>query len=281
MTSTHLEKRPGSILPEAIEKVLISGDLAVLNADQRNQYYKAICDSVGLNPLTKPFDYITLNGKLVLYATKNCTDQLRSIHKISIQITSRDRVGDVFIVTARARGADGREDESTGAVSIGRATGDALANLYMKAETKAKRRVTLSIVGLGLLDESEVETIPSARKQAEEPVARIQERSEDKIYEHAAPVQMEDIDHSQVQGEMAEAALDQMESDMLEQIETSPAERVIEYGKKYKGKKFKEFKIDVIKGYVEWMRKEGHDKSPAAQRFLRDAEAYILDDIPF
>jgi hypothetical protein len=30
----------------------------------------------------------------------------------------------------------------------------------MKAETKAKRRVTLSICGLGLLDETEVETVP-------------------------------------------------------------------------------------------------------------------------
>ena len=33
----------------------------------------------------------------------------------------------------------------------------------MKAETKAKRRVTLSICGLGMLDETEVESIPDAR----------------------------------------------------------------------------------------------------------------------
>jgi len=32
----------------------------------------------------------------------------------------------------------------------------------MKAETKAKRRVTLSICGLGLLDETEVETVSTA-----------------------------------------------------------------------------------------------------------------------
>ena len=38
--------------------------------------------------------------------------------------------------------------------------GDALANALMKAETKAKRRVTLSIAGLGWLDETELETIP-------------------------------------------------------------------------------------------------------------------------
>jgi hypothetical protein len=36
----------------------------------------------------------------------------------------------------------------------------------MKTVTKAKRRVTLSILGLGMLDESEAETIPGARVQA-------------------------------------------------------------------------------------------------------------------
>jgi hypothetical protein len=35
----------------------------------------------------------------------------------------------------------------------------------MKAETKAKRRVTLSIVGLGMLDESELETIPQLKTE--------------------------------------------------------------------------------------------------------------------
>ena len=40
--------------------------------------------------------------------------------------------------------------------------GDALANGLMKAETKAKRRCTLSLCGLGMLDESEIETIPGA-----------------------------------------------------------------------------------------------------------------------
>ena len=33
----------------------------------------------------------------------------------------------------------------------------------MKAETKAKRRVTLSICGMGWLDESEIESIPNAK----------------------------------------------------------------------------------------------------------------------
>ena len=48
---------------------------------------------------------------------------------------------------------------STGAVPIAGLKGEEFANALMKAETKAKRRATLSICGLGVLDETEVETI--------------------------------------------------------------------------------------------------------------------------
>jgi hypothetical protein len=143
-----------------LEKVVISGDLAELNVPQRADYYTAVCRSLGLNPLTKPFEFLTLNGKLRLYALRDCADQLRRIHGISISIASRERMNDIYIVTARAKDRTGREDESTGAVPLGNLRGDALANALMKVETKAKRRVTLSIAGLGWLDETELETIP-------------------------------------------------------------------------------------------------------------------------
>jgi hypothetical protein len=39
----------------------------------------------------------------------------------------------------------------------------------MKCETKAKRRVTLSFCGLGMLDESEVESVPGAVRVKNEP----------------------------------------------------------------------------------------------------------------
>jgi hypothetical protein len=63
------------------------------------------------------------------------------------------------VVTANAQDAKGRVDESTGAVPVEGVKGESLANAMMKAETKAKRRVTLSICGLGLLDESEVGSV--------------------------------------------------------------------------------------------------------------------------
>lgn len=148
---------------EIMERVITTGDLGKLSPQDRVQYYGRICESVGLNPLTRPFEYIVLQGKMTLYARKDATDQLRKLYNVSLTIANRDRLEDVYIVTARATMPDGRADESTGVVSIGNLKGDNLANALMKAETKAKRRVTLSICGLGWLDESETQTIADAR----------------------------------------------------------------------------------------------------------------------
>lgn len=147
---------------DAIERVLINGDLAALTEAQRLSYYRRVCESLGLNPLTQPFDYLRLSGKLVLYATKNCTEQLRKLHLVSITDLRTERVGDVYISTVHARDKSLRTDCATGVVAVGNLKGDALANAVMKAETKAKRRVTLSLCGLGMLDESELETVPEA-----------------------------------------------------------------------------------------------------------------------
>lgn len=146
---------------EVLEKVIIGGDLKSLSSEERIFFYNKTCESLGLNPITRPFEYITLNGKLTLYARKDATEQLRMIHNISIVKLEAITQSDVYIVTAYARNGVGKEDVSTGVVSIGGLKGDTLANAYMKAETKAKRRVTLSIAGLGMLDETEVETIPN------------------------------------------------------------------------------------------------------------------------
>jgi hypothetical protein len=146
-----------------VEQVIIAGDLSKLAPADRVRYYQETCRSLGLNPLTRPFDYIVLNGKLTLYAKRDATDQLRKVHRVSVSIVARERLEDLYVVTARATLPDGRTDESIGAVSLAGLKGDTLANAIMKAETKAKRRVTLSIVGLGWLDETEVASVPDAR----------------------------------------------------------------------------------------------------------------------
>lgn len=146
-----------------VERMLVAGDLSKLSPADRVRYYVETCRSLGLNPLTRPFEYITLNGKLTLYAKRDATDQLRKAQRVSVSITARERIEDLYVVTARATLPDGRTDESVGAVSLTGLKGEALANAIMKAETKAKRRVTLSIVGLGWLDETETSSIPDAK----------------------------------------------------------------------------------------------------------------------
>ncbi|MGI7219187.1 hypothetical protein ACNGBN_03740 [Campylobacter coli] len=141
------------------ELALVKGDLSKLSDVERASYVKNLCESLNLNMLTKPFEYIVLNGKLTLYANKSATDQLRQIRKVSITKTEVAQVGDIYMVTAYAATPDGRTDCDTGALNIKNLGGDNLANAIMKAITKAKRRVTLSICGLGMLDESENEDL--------------------------------------------------------------------------------------------------------------------------
>lgn len=157
-----------------VEQVIAAGDLGKLTPEQRNTYYMTVCQSIGLNPMTRPFEYIVLNGKLTLYARKDATDQLRSIRNVSItrcDVSLSDP--DYVIVTTEARDASGRTDIDVGVVSRKDMRGD-LGNVIMKSVTKSKRRVTLSLCGLGMLDETEVETIPDVKPFTEKPAAQIE-----------------------------------------------------------------------------------------------------------
>lgn len=148
---------------DIIERTVVEGDLSGLKPEERTQYYARVCESLGLNPYTRPFDYLRLNNKLVLYARKDATDQLRRNCKVSIVDIKREQIGDLYVVTAYAQMPDGRRDSEIGAVNIKGLAGEGLANAMMKATTKAKRRVTLSICGLGFLDETEVSSVPTAK----------------------------------------------------------------------------------------------------------------------
>lgn len=250
---------------DAIESALIGGDLSKLNQAERLSYYKQVCDSLGLNPLTKPFDYIMLNNKLTLYAKKDATEQLRKKHNISLKITSREKFGDVYVVTAQAK-IDGREDESTGAVSIAGLKGNDLANAYMKSETKAKRRVTLSICGLGILDESEVDDISGA---SSEKASRIQSvvmnEVEVKIENKAIPVVKE---LKPVEPEVVDAT---NSSNSLDSF-------IVNVGGKYRGKTFGELGTETVSDYASavmaWFEKEKKPIRGSWKEFLEKADEY-------
>lgn len=172
---------------QAIETALLGGDLSKLSASQRMSFYHEVCKSMGLNPLTRPFGYIEFQGKLTFYARKDCAEQLRKMHGISTKILSAKMDADgIYTVHVAAVMPSGRSDEEIGALHIGGLKTEALANARMKTVTKAKRRATLSICGLGgLPDETEVDDMPSARVINEVELSEIDTTARDAFEERA------------------------------------------------------------------------------------------------
>jgi hypothetical protein len=157
--NTDMTTTGGDISPETLDLLISTGDIGKLNPTQRIAYYRARCERAGLDPTAQPFEYLTLQGKTILYAKKGATDQLASVHKIRTSILSQSTEGGVRVVTVRAEAADGRATEEVGVANVEGLKGDNLGNAMMKAVTKAKRRAILSLCGLGMMDETEVETV--------------------------------------------------------------------------------------------------------------------------
>jgi hypothetical protein len=141
-----LDERTGA---NAVSSLVMRGDLSGLGPEDRARYYVAVCEGLGLNPHSQPFAFLRLNGKEVLYATRGCTDQLARIHRVTRTIVDGPKLVDLggtklVLCVAQASHPNGRVETSTATVPFVDPV-----NVLMKAETKAKRRVTLSLLGLG------------------------------------------------------------------------------------------------------------------------------------
>jgi hypothetical protein len=150
-----------NISEELLEKVILQNDLGGLTPLEKVQHVKNVCLSLGLNPITKPIQIHKFQGKEVMYMSKDGAEQLRKIHNVSIIKLETDILrNDLYVVKVYAQLTNGRQDCSTAAVGILGLKGDAIGNAMKKCETQAKRRVTLSICGLGMLSEEELENLP-------------------------------------------------------------------------------------------------------------------------
>lgn len=141
-----------------VHATITSGDYSRLDDAQRGDVVLALCRATGLNPLTKPFDFLKLQGKLILYANRNAGDQLAAQHRITRKIVRGPEIVDVggkklVLCVCEASTPDGRTEHATATVDLADPCG--LANVFMKAETKAKRRAALAVTGLSILDETE------------------------------------------------------------------------------------------------------------------------------
>lgn len=150
-----------------VESLALRGDISGLSPTDRVRYYLKTCADLKLNPSAQPFAFLRLNGKEVMYPTRGATDQLAAIHGINREIIDGPKVLDLAgakVLFAVCRATLGhRVETATAAVPL--PTGaENICNAVMKTETKARRRATLAILGLALLDETELETIPAGQK---------------------------------------------------------------------------------------------------------------------
>lgn len=161
----QIVKQNGALDPAIIESLVLGGDVGKLSPAQKVQYVAYRCKQVGLDPAAQPFQLLRLQGKEVLYATAGATQQLCQTRGLSVSITKREKVEDIYCVEARVTDKEGRFSENMGSTPIAGLKGEALSNALLKATTKAIRRTVLAHCGLGLLDETEAETIPGAQMQ--------------------------------------------------------------------------------------------------------------------
>ena len=167
-----------------LEKVILNADLSSLTGEQRVNYYMQVCNQYGLDAFTRPFEYIKLNNKLTLYATKACAAALIELKSISTRIVSQEQFQDVFVVTCEATRKDENGNtqvaQDIGVVPIANLKGDQLGNAMMKAATKAKRRTVLNMAGLGQTDETELQSIANVSTQ---PVVKVEVDEQGEIAE--------------------------------------------------------------------------------------------------
>lgn len=144
-----------------VESLVLHGDISALSHADRVAYYVGMCNALGLNPHAQPFSFLRLNGKEIMYANRGATDQLAAIYKLTREIIEGPRVMDVagtklVYAVCRATHPNGRVETATATVPLVDPV-----NVLMKCESKAKRRATLSILGLNVLDADEVADLPA------------------------------------------------------------------------------------------------------------------------
>ncbi len=263
MSGEVLKLETGMMLSAStVESLVLNGDLNALTPEQRVEYVKYRCASLGLDPAAKPFELLKLNGKLVLYATKACTEQLCERRGLSVALGATEKIEDVLQVAARV--SDGRRStENVGVVAVGNLKGEALANALMKARTKAIRRTVLAHCGLGMLDETEVETITGAVKieQAGGNVA-----SSPRVSPETSPAPSSEVASATEQAPVVDV------------VASTPGSYVIEGGV-HKGKQMRELTDDQRAKTFLWC--QAHKDSWWAGAFMANCSAYNANPAEF
>jgi len=177
---------------ELVAQVMLQGDLNDLDDGQRLDYIAGLCNHLGVSAAGKPFDLLKFQGKMVAYPSKRLAEQLRNRWCITVGVPEVTWDQDMVYVTVTAKMGD-RSDTDVGAVPCNGQNAEAKSIALRKAVTQAKRRVTLSLVGLSEFNEHDMEVahlrqaaadgperaaleLPAAKEEAkapEEPMANL------------------------------------------------------------------------------------------------------------
>ena len=165
---------------ELFDKFILSGDVSGYSEAEKVGVLLTLCDKYDFDPIQRPFDVIRLpDGRAIIYANKTAAAIVSVRECVSLKIVDRTFVGDSYVVTVTATNNKGRSVDDDGVVALAgtrkdgtsyRLTGDMLTNKMMHATTKAKRRATLSIGGLGFLSDAEAESMVEAGEAVVEEV---------------------------------------------------------------------------------------------------------------
>jgi hypothetical protein len=160
------EKVAGDIVPQenkisraTLRALTLHKDLSKLTEDQQLQYVMNIYKALDIAPIFNVFSLIKLQGKMVLYADKDCASLLAKKHRITTQLVERDmdKETGLYRVTMRASDAAGRFAIDDGILWVGDAKGQRLADSMMKCMSKARRRSIFSLLGLSAVTDDDIE----------------------------------------------------------------------------------------------------------------------------
>jgi hypothetical protein len=151
--------------------------LESLTEQQKQDYYNAACEFLGLPPEMGVLSYHWMDQhdgpkKLVLYAKKGATDIIRERLGISVIDLKKESGNGEVTWIAKGQNKEGRIEMSSGSKSTEGLKGRELESAVMWAQTKALRRMTLQFVGAGILDETEVEGSAPVATVTSQPVAQ-------------------------------------------------------------------------------------------------------------
>ena len=162
---------------EQINDIVQQGDLSSLPINKRSRFLYRLAEHLKLNPFSRPFDLIPVrkpdgSKKLIIYANKSASDQIRERDNLSIEpvyfgpLMIGETVDDtIYVFHVKITNPDGRVGFPLGAVPIVGTAGEDRSTAGMKAYTKAERRATLAFTGLGFPDESEIAGIKNVQQE--------------------------------------------------------------------------------------------------------------------